>query len=452
MNIQKKFLILTIIIVVIASSSICAFAATVKASLTTNKSTYETDDKVAVTLTYSGTTFGSATAVIQYDASSLRFTGADSGTSAYGSSGEIRATKIDEVGHSTLSMTFYFTPLKNGNSTVTAVTEEGADLSFNAITANSASATVSVRSPSSSSASGNANLASLSVSAGTLSPSFSASRTSYTVNVDNDVTVCTISATPADSGASISVSGSMYLSVGTNTRKVTVTAENGTTKTYTITIIRSGDGSSSEGTDTEDPNGGDAQNPAEDIKVTVGDKEYIVNDTFTENDFPTGFTMTIAQYGDHEIPVIKDNALKYTLALLTDPETGDSRWFFYDEETDTFSERVEMTADEAMEYANLLSDSGKPDGGEKGMTASDKILFAGLGATVAALAVAVMVLQVKILRRKKPRKAPQIPYSQDQDTPDDASHGSGTDQMGDDDNGETGHEKDEPDTDPGADN
>ena len=170
--------------------------------------------------------------------------------------------------------------------------------------------------------------------------------------------------------------------------------------------------------------------------------------TFTENDFPTGFTMTIAQYGDHEIPVIKDNALKYTLALLTDPETGDSRWFFYDEETDTFSERVEMTADEAMEYANLLSDSGKPDGGEKGMTASDKILFAGLGATVAALAVAVMVLQVKILRRKKPRKAPQIPYSQDQDTLDDASHGSGTDQMGEDDNGETGHEKEEPDTDP----
>ena len=162
--------------------------------------------------------------------------------------------------------------------------------------------------------------------------------------------------------------------------------------------------------------------------------------------------MTIAQYGDHEIPVIKDNALKYTLALLTDPETGDSRWFFYDEETDTFSERVEMTADEAMEYANLLSDSGKPDGGEKGMTASDKILFAGLGATVAALAVAVMVLQVKILRRKKPRKAPQIPYSQDQDTLDDASHGSGTDQMGEDDNGETGHEKEEPDTDPGADN
>ena len=82
-----------------------------------------------------------------------------------------------------------------------------------------------------------------------------------------------------------------------------------------------------------------------------------------------------------------------------------------------------------QEYASVLSDSGKPDGGEKGMTASDKILFAGLGATVAALAVAVMVLQVKILRRKKPRKAPQIPYSQDQDTPDDASHGSGTDQM-----------------------
>ncbi len=254
---KKKniWLICIIIFSILASNVLCVSAASVRASLTTNQSTYETDDRVAVTLTYSGTTFGSATAVIQYDASALRFTGADSGTSAYGSSGEIRATKIDETGHSTLSMTFYFTPLKNGNSTITAVTEEGADLSFNAITANNASATVSVKSPSSSSASGNANLASLSVSAGTLSPSFSASRTSYTVNVGNDVTVCTISATPADSGASVSVSGSMYLSVGSNTRRVTVTAENGTTKTYTITINRSADSSSAGGSDNEEPGG-----------------------------------------------------------------------------------------------------------------------------------------------------------------------------------------------------
>lgn len=413
--------------------------------------TYNVGDTVRITYTYSGATFGVATTVIKYDPSILQYQSPPSGGEGPSTaSGEIRVIAGSGNQSSTLSVTVTFKALKAGSSTI-SFSHDVVDYDFNQLSVPSKSTTVTVTN-SSSSASGNANLASLSVSAGTLSPSFSASRTSYTVNVDNDVTVCTISATPADSGASISVSGSMYLSVGTNTRKVTVTAENGTTKTYTITIIRSGDGSSSEGTDTEDPNGGDAQNPAEDIKATVGDKEYIVNDTFTENDFPTGFTMTIAQYGDHEIPVIKDNALKYTLALLTDPETGDSRWFFYDEETDTFSERVEMTADEAMEYANLLSDSGKPDGGEKGMTASDKILFAGLGATVAALAVAVMVLQVKILRRKKPRKAPQIPYSQDQDTPDDASHGSGTDQMGEDDNGETGHEKEEPDTDPGADN
>ncbi len=400
---KKKniWLICIIIFSILASNVLCVSAASVRASLTTNQSTYETDDRVAVTLTYSGTTFGSATAVIQYDASALRFTGADSGTSAYGSSGEIRATKIDETGHSTLSMTFYFTPLKNGNSTITAVTEEGADLSFNAITANNASATVSVKSPSSSSASGNANLASLSVSAGTLSPSFSASRTSYTVNVGNDVTVCTISATPADSGASVSVSGSMYLSVGSNTRRVTVTAENGTTKTYTITINRSADSSSAGGSDNEEPGGQTPDDTPSTVTVKVGDKEYTVNDTFTENDFPTGFTMTIAKYGDIDIPVIKDNALKYTLVLLTDPETGDSKWFFYDEETDTFSDRVEMTADEAMEYANLLSDYSVADEEESGMSTTDKILFIGLGGTVAALAVAIIVLQAMILRKKK---------------------------------------------------
>lgn len=449
---RKRLILLMVItlLVISAFNTATVFGASASFSVS-GGGTYNVGDTVRITYTYSGATFGVATTVIKYDPSILQYQSPPSGGEGPSTaSGEIRVIAGSGNQSSTLSVTVTFKALKAGSSTI-SFSHDVVDYDFNQLSVPSKSTTVTVTN-SSSSASGNANLASLSVSAGTLSPSFSASRTSYTVNVDNDVTVCTISATPADSGASISVSGSMYLSVGTNTRKVTVTAENGTTKTYTITIIRSGDGSSSEGTDTEDPNGGDAQNPAEDIKATVGDKEYIVNDTFTENDFPTGFTMTIAQYGDHEIPVIKDNALKYTLALLTDPETGDSRWFFYDEETDTFSERVEMTADEAMEYANLLSDSGKPDGGEKGMTASDKILFAGLGATVAALAVAVMVLQVKILRRKKPRKAPQIPYSQDQDTPDDASHGSGTDQMGEDDNGETGHEKEEPDTDPGADN
>lgn len=449
---RKRLILLMVItlLVISAFNTATVFGASASFSVS-GGGTYNVGDTVRITYTYSGATFGVATTVIKYDPSILQYQSPPSGGEGPSTaSGEIRVIAGSGNQSSTLSVTVTFKALKAGSSTI-SFSHDVVDYDFNQLSVPSKSTTVTVTN-SSSSASGNANLASLSVSAGTLSPSFSASRTSYTVNVDNDVTVCTISATPADSGASISVSGSMYLSVGTNTRKVTVTAENGTTKTYTITIIRSGDGSSSEGTDTEDPHGGDAQNPAEDIKTTVGDKEYIVNDTFTENDFPTGFTMTIAQYGDHEIPVIKDNALKYTLALLTDPETGDSRWFFYDEETDTFSERVEMTADEAMEYANLLSDSGKPDGGEKGMTASDKILFAGLGATVAALAVAVMVLQVKILRRKKPRKAPQIPYSQDQDTPDDASHGSGTDQMGEDDNGETGHEKEEPDTDPGADN
>lgn len=450
---RKRLILLMVItlLVISAFNTATVFGASASFSVS-GEDTYNVGDTVKITYTYSADSLGIAKTTLKYDPSILQYQFCSGGKAPTSAAGELPVLAGgDGTLLKTISVTVTFKALKTGSSTISFSHDEVLDYDGHSLSVSSKSTTVTVTN-SSSSASGNANLASLSVSAGTLSPSFSASRTSYTVNVDNDVTVCTISATPADSGASISVSGSMYLSVGTNTRKVTVTAENGTTKTYTITIIRSGDGSSSEGTDTEDPNGGDAQNPAEDIKVTVGDKEYIVNDTFTENDFPTGFTMTIAQYGDHEIPVIKDNALKYTLALLTDPETGDSRWFFYDEETDTFSERVEMTADEAMEYANLLSDSGKPDGGEKGMTASDKILFAGLGATVAALAVAVMVLQVKILRRKKPRKAPQIPYSQDQDTLDDASHGSGTDQMGADDNGETGHEKDEPDTDPGADN
>lgn len=71
--------------------------------------------------------------------------------------------------------------------------------------------------------------------------------------------------------------------------------------------------------------------------------------------------MTIAQYGEKDIPVIKDANLKYTFALLKDPETGDETWFFYDEESDTFAETAQISAEDAMEYGKLLAELNGED-------------------------------------------------------------------------------------------
>lgn len=398
---RKRFVLLMVItlLVISAFNTATVFGASASFSVS-GGGTYNVGDTVRITYTYSGNSLGVATTTLKYDPSILQYQSCSGGTAPSSANGEIPIVAGDGNLLKTISVTVTFKAVKTGSSAISFSHDDVVDYDGNPLSVSGKTTTVTVTN-SSSSASGNANLASLSVSAGTLSPSFSASRTSYTVNVGNDVTVCTISATPADSGASVSVSGSMYLSVGSNTRRVTVTAENGTTKTYTITINRSADSSSAGGSDNEEPGGQTPDDTPSTVTVKVGDKEYTVNDTFTENDFPTGFTMTIAKYGDIDIPVIKDNALKYTLVLLTDPETGDSKWFFYDEETDTFSDRVEMTADEAMEYANLLSDYSVADEEESGMSTTDKILFIGLGGTVAALAVAIIVLQAMILRKKK---------------------------------------------------
>lgn len=392
---KKRIIILTALILALLSSLITVdgFGASVSASLSGGGS-YTKGQNVTVRLTYSGATFGSADVIFNYDTSILQLISTSDGPQS--ASGAFTQSIADERGSSTLSCTATFKTVGTGSTTVTATTSNIHDIDFNMLSTNTASTSVSVTNPSTS-VSSNANLSSLKVSAGSLSPSFSPSRTSYTVNVGEDVKVCTISATPQDSAATVSVGGSKNLSVGKNVRTVTVTAENGTTKTYTITINRGEGGSSADDPDdsTQDP-----EEEAADILVTVGDKEYAVLENYDEGSIPKGFVMTIAQYGDKDIPVIKDANLKYTFALLKDQETGDETWFFYDEEADAFSLTSEISSEDAMEYAGLLAQLNE-GGEEKGLDNKDKILIIALGATVAALAIAILVLQVGIINKNK---------------------------------------------------
>ena len=308
---------------------------------------YTVGSTIRITYTFSATNIAGASAQIVYDASVLSYKGCSGGTAPSSASGVINVYAGDGNAHSSLSVTLTFEALKVGSSSISV--SPGGDEGI--------------------------------------------------IDYDgNDVSVCTISATPQDSAATVSVGGSKNLSMGKNVRTVTVTAENGATKTYTITINRGEGGTSSEDPSDDPSDGSDGE--IEDITVTVGDKEYIVCENYDESSIPKGFVMTIAQYGDKDIPVIKDENLKYTFALLKDPETGDETWFFYDEESDTFAETAQISAEDAMEYGRLLAELNGDDQDSKAGS-KDRILIIALGATVVVLAALVLILQVGIINKNK---------------------------------------------------
>lgn len=404
MMIKKRYItfIAAFILMVAALFSESAFAAAT-ASIS-GGGNYKVGQTVTIKFTYSGASYGTAKVIFRYDTSVLQFKNC-SGT--YGETSGVTPVSLSSGGSNTLGCTLTFKAVGTGNTTVKAETEELYDIDENDLSSSvsTKSTTVSVTNPSTQ-VSSNANLSSMSVSAGSLSPSFSPSVTSYTVNVGSDVSVCTISAKAQDSKATISVSGSKNLKAGKNVRSVTVTAENGSTKTYTITIYKA-EGTTG-GNDKEDPDLPDEQpETPEEIKITLGGKEYVLDENISENNIPEGFTITSAMYGQQEIPVIKDSQLKYTFALLKDGETGDSRWFFFNEENDTFSSSVEISSEDAMKYAQLVAAEDTNGSEPSGIGMTEKILYIALGVTVAALILTVAVMKIKRKKREK-RETPSI--------------------------------------------
>lgn len=404
MMIKKRYItfIAAFILMVAALFSESAFASAT-ASIS-GGGNYKVGQTVTIKFTYSGASYGVAKVIFRYDTSVLQFKDC-SGT--YGGTSGVTRVSLSSGGSNTLGCTLTFKAVGTGNTTVKAETEELYDIDENDLSSSvsTKSTTVSVTNPSTQ-VSSNANLSSMSVSAGSLSPSFSPSVTSYTVNVGSDMSVCTISAKAQDSKATISVSGSKNLKAGKNVRSVTVTAENGSTKTYTITIYKA-EGTTG-GNDKEDPDLPDEQpETPEEIKITLGGKEYVLDENISENNIPEGFTITSAMYGQQEIPVIKDSQLKYTFALLKDGETGDSRWFFFNEENDTFSSSVEISSEDAMKYAQLVAAEDTNGSEPSGIGMTEKILYIALGVTVAALILTVAVMKIKRKKREK-REIPSI--------------------------------------------
>lgn len=396
-----------------------AYAASAKVSLS-GGGTVEKGDSLTITLKYSGATFGSATARVTYDSSILEYSSC-SGAEANGGGGTVILTMANGSGVESLSCKLKFKAKKAGSTSVSVSTTDVYNIDLEELSASSTSTTVTVKSTVDK-ASTNADLSTMRVSSGTLSPTFSPSVTSYKVKVPNSVTTCTISADKADSKSSVSVTGSPNLKVGENVRKVTVTSESGKTKTYTITITReAADGSSSGGGQSGEPGqGGDNSNdkPYENqpIETEIGDTTYIVCEDFENVEIPETFHEDAAAYNDKQIPVIRSAEGNLVLALLRPAESSgeevgeEAAWYFYSEKKNSFFRKHSMTVEEVFAFGQSMADAAALPASESEVSETDSdtgtsinagnLIYFIFGGTLALLLIAVICLQISIIRRK----------------------------------------------------
>lgn len=174
----------------------------------------------------------------------------------------------------------------------------------------------------------NNKLSSLQIYPGTLSPAFDAATTSYAVTVPSDTTEVTITATAQSSKATVNVSGGKDLKLGANEAKVVVVAENGASAAYTITIMC-----------------GEAE------KIQVGGAEHTINESFTDEQIPTGFSRTKVTYNEREYEALENaNASLHLLYL----QSGENSYFYiYNQEAQEFYNFVQVQIAEGK-YIILL--------------------------------------------------------------------------------------------------
>ncbi len=161
----------------------------------------------------------------------------------------------------------------------------------------------------------NNKLSSLKVYPGSLSPSFKASVKSYHVTVPKETTKVTISATAQSNKAKVTVSGGNNLQYGLNTAKVVVVAENGASTAYVITIMR-----------------------GEDAKISLEGVDYTIDEHFTDDMIPEGFTRTKIQYSEREYEAL--TSAKDTLKLVCLKNATDRKFYIYNQELQEFSKFV----------------------------------------------------------------------------------------------------------------
>ena len=296
---------------------------------------------VGNTVTVTGTlkaseAISAVTVILQYTPSELQYVSGS--TNVSGGSGSVTYF-ADVIGQnkSTLTFTMKFKILKEGTFKINSTTVDActdADLQQIAISNASATITGKVATTNNNTTNNNNNnnnttttkdsnckLSSLQVYPGTLSPAFNADTTSYSVTVPGDTTEVTISAVAQSSKSSVSVSGGKDLKLGNNEAKVIVVAESGASVAYTITIVC-----------------------GEEEKIQIGETENTINESFTDEQIPTGFSRTKVTYNERQYEGLVNANGNLVLLNL---QNGDTNSFYiYNQETQEFYTFVQIVLSE----------------------------------------------------------------------------------------------------------
>lgn len=298
---------------------------------------------VTITCTVSCTTaIGYANVVLTYDQSALKFI---SGTNmAQGGSGSVRYVDAGDGSAKKLSFQMTFQILKVGSYKVSTSSVTASDFNENQYNPGSATGTITGKAQTTNNNTNNNNnnsnsnnnnnhnsnsnttqnnkdsnnkLNSLQVYPGSLAPTFSADTTSYRVNVPEDTTAVTISAAAQSSKASVTVSGGTNLKLGENTAQVVVVAENGSSRAYSITIVC-----------------------GEKEQISIGNVNHTINEAFTDDQIPVGFTRTKLTYNKRQYEGLVNGS--NTLQLISLQNDAGAGYYIYDQKTQEFYTFVQI--------------------------------------------------------------------------------------------------------------
>lgn len=312
--------------------SIVSYAASGSVSVSSKSGNVGSTVTITCTVKCSTGAIGTADVVLVYDQSSLQYVSGSGGYSLTGGSGSVVYSGLTSDGtSSSLSFTVSFKILKAGTHTVSVSSANAYDIDEVQFAPSKGSGKITGKAPTTTTPSTpdnddtpqnnkdtNNKLSALQVYPGTLSPAFSADTTSYTVTVPSDTTEVTISAKAASNKAAVTVSGGKDLKLGANEAKVIVVAESGASRAYTLTIMC-----------------GEAE------KIQIGGVENTINENFTDEQIPTGFSRKQVTYNDRQYEAVTNASGSLTLINLQSGEN--SSFYIYNQETQEFYDFVQIT-------------------------------------------------------------------------------------------------------------
>lgn len=381
-KIKKKIALvvalMTMLVFVVNTNPLQSKAADVSVIISVSASSVKVGDTVSVTVSVSGSSLSAYTMYVGYNSGVLQYVscsgmgnggGGSVTLSGTGSSSSatitFKAIASGTAGVSTSGSEFY-----SIQGSVLSVAHAGVNITVSGGTQEPSTtesqkpgATTEEKKPgatteektSEEEKSDNSNLIAIGVEPGELDKEFRYDITEYTVNVPLDTKSITVNPEKEDSTAKYTIEGADDLKPGLNEVKITVVAENGYTKVYTLHVI--------------------VGEMLDDIVITIDGKDYLFAVDGAGLEAPDGFTPTIIQYQDFEIPACQSPNKLLTIVCLkeksaeadskedeeqideeTDDETEEEvevpkhedstvSWFIYDSVDDSFTKYEEFASD-----------------------------------------------------------------------------------------------------------